>query len=47
LKFEGEKFGIPNGPCINFEDFSGNKYAIFQDTVSETYLQDEYKKQNP
>jgi predicted enzyme related to lactoylglutathione lyase len=26
----GEVFGIPNGPCVRFDDPSGNPYALFQ-----------------
>jgi predicted enzyme related to lactoylglutathione lyase len=29
-KPEGGRFDIPDGPCINFEDGSGNEYAILQ-----------------
>lgn len=29
-KPEGESFEIPDGPCINFDDESGNQYAILQ-----------------
>lgn len=27
---EGEEFEVPDGPCINFEDRSGNQFAIIQ-----------------
>jgi hypothetical protein len=27
---EGGSFEIPDGPCINFKDVSGNEYAILQ-----------------
>jgi hypothetical protein len=27
---EGGSFEIPDGPCINFKDVSGNQYAILQ-----------------
>jgi hypothetical protein len=27
---EGGSFEIPDGPCINFKDMSGNEYAILQ-----------------
>src|SRR5262245_46529101 len=27
-KPEGVKFEVPDGPCINFRDLSGNEYAI-------------------
>jgi hypothetical protein len=29
-KPEGDSFEIPDGPCINFKDESGNEYAILQ-----------------
>jgi predicted enzyme related to lactoylglutathione lyase len=29
-KAEGGSFEIPDGPCMNFEDASGNEYAILQ-----------------
>src|SRR5258706_13643053 len=31
-KADGEKFEVPDGPCINFKDESGNEYAILQMT---------------
>jgi catechol 2,3-dioxygenase-like lactoylglutathione lyase family enzyme len=31
-KIEGEEFEIPDGPCMNFKDESGNEYAILQMT---------------
>ena len=29
-KPDGESFEIPDGPCINFKDESGNEYAILE-----------------
>jgi predicted enzyme related to lactoylglutathione lyase len=29
-KPEGGRFEIPDGPCVNFKDASGNEYAILQ-----------------
>ena len=29
-KPEGRSFEIPDGPCMNFKDASGNEYAILQ-----------------
>ena len=29
-KPDGEKFEVPDGPCYNFTDVSGNEYAILQ-----------------
>jgi predicted enzyme related to lactoylglutathione lyase len=29
---DGEIFEVPDGPCINFKDKSGNEYAILQMT---------------
>ena len=29
-KPEGEEFEIPDGPCMNFTDRSGNEYAILE-----------------
>lgn len=31
-KADGGEFEIPDGPCINFKDRSGNEYAILQMT---------------
>ena len=31
-KADGNEFEIPDGPCINFKDRSGNEYAILQMT---------------
>ena len=31
-KPDGEKFEVPDGPCYNFTDVSGNEYAILQMT---------------
>ena len=31
-KPDGGKFEIPDGPCVNFSDPSGNEYAILQMT---------------
>jgi predicted enzyme related to lactoylglutathione lyase len=31
-KPEGGRFEIPDGPCLNFKDASGNEYAILQMT---------------
>ena len=31
-KSDGGRFEIPDGPCINFKDESGNEYAILQMT---------------
>ena len=29
-KPDGEKFEVPDGPCINFKDESGNEFAILE-----------------
>jgi hypothetical protein len=29
-KPEGSRFEVPDGPCINFKDESGNEYAILE-----------------
>ena len=29
-KADGGRFEIPDGPCVNFKDASGNEYAILQ-----------------
>ena len=29
-KADGKKFEVPDGPCFNFNDESGNEYAILQ-----------------
>ncbi len=42
-KASGKKFGIPDGPCINFTDASGNEYAIVQMTRPYA-LEKEFKK---
>ena len=31
-KADGPKFEVPDGPCINFKDRSGNEYALIQMT---------------
>ena len=31
-KADGSKFEVPDGPCINFKDKSGNEYALIQMT---------------
>jgi len=31
-KSDGGSFEVPDGPCINFKDRSGNEYAILQMT---------------
>lgn len=33
-KPEGESLGIPDGPCLRFNDPSGNEFAIFESTNS-------------
>lgn len=45
LKFTSGIFNIPDGPCINFEDKSGNKYALIEKQKPDNYLIDEYLKQ--
>jgi predicted enzyme related to lactoylglutathione lyase len=35
----GEVFGIPNGPCVRFDDPSGNPYAIFQNDRPDHMIQ--------
>lgn len=42
-KPDGKKFEVPDGPCINFNDESGNEYAIIQMTRSHV-LEKEFKK---
>jgi Glyoxalase/Bleomycin resistance protein/Dioxygenase superfamily. len=42
-KASGKKFEIPDGPCINFTDASGNEYAIIQMTRPYA-LENEFKK---
>ena len=45
-KADGNKFEVPDGPCINFKDESGNEYAILE--MSRPYiLQKEYKETKP
>ena len=42
-KPEGGSFEIPDGPCINFKDESGNEYAILQ--MSRPHiLEEEFQK---
>ena len=31
-KSDGSRFEVPDGPCLNFKDESGNEYAILQMT---------------
>ncbi|HYV95435.1 MAG TPA: VOC family protein [Chitinophagales bacterium] len=42
-KPDGKKFEVPDGPCINFNDESGNEYAIIQMTRPHV-LEKEYKE---
>jgi hypothetical protein len=39
---DGNKFEIPDGPCLNFRDNSGNEYAILQMTRPRV-LESEYQ----
>jgi len=41
-KAEGGSFEIPDGPCINFRDVSGNEYAILQ--MSRPHILEESEK---
>jgi len=41
-KPEGGSFEIPDGPCINFKDVSGNEYAILQ--MSRPHVMEEPQK---
>jgi hypothetical protein len=41
-KPEGGSFEIPDGPCINFRDVSGNEYAILQ--MSRPHILEESEK---
>ena len=40
---DGSKFEMPDGPCINFNDKSGNEYAILQRTRPHV-LEKEFRK---
>ena len=40
---DGSKFEIPDGPCINFKDRSGNEYSILQMTRPRI-LEKEFRK---
>ena len=42
-KSDGNKFEVPDGPCINFTDRSGNEYAILEMTRPHV-LEGEFKK---
>ena len=42
-KADGEKFEVPDGPCFNFKDLSGNEYAILQATRAHI-LEKEFRK---
>lgn len=42
-KPDGKKFEVPDGPCVNFKDESGNEYAIIQMTRPHA-LEREFKK---
>lgn len=35
-KKDGERFEVPDGPCYNFKDHSGNEYAILE--MSRPYI---------
>ena len=43
-KADGNKFEVPDGPCINFKDESGNEYAIIQ-MKRPHILEKEFKKE--
>jgi len=42
-KADGNSFEVPDGPCINFKDESGNEYAIIQ-MKRPHVLEKEFKK---
>ena len=44
-KADGNKFEVPDGPCINFKDESGNEYAMLQMTRPHL-LEKEYRAGN-
>jgi predicted enzyme related to lactoylglutathione lyase len=43
-KADGKKFEVPDGPCINFKDESGNEYALLQMSRPHV-LEKEFKKE--
>jgi len=42
---DGRRFEIPDGPCVNFKDASGNDYAILQ-MSRPRILEGEFRKRN-
>ena len=44
-KSDGGKFEIPDGPCINFKDKSGNEYAILE-MVRPRVLEGEFRRKS-
>ena len=42
LQFTSDTFGIPDGNCIRFQDFSGKKYGIYEKTKTDEFLINEY-----
>lgn len=45
LVFDSNSFGIPDGICINFSDKSGNLYAIYEKKQPDSYLIEEFLRQ--
>ena len=45
LKFSGGTFQIPDGTCILFQDLSGSKYGIYQQDKPDSFLVEEYLRQ--
>ena len=45
LQFTSDTFGIPDGNCIQFQDFSGKKYGIYEKNKTDEFLRNEYLRQ--
>ena len=45
LVFSSGKFGIPDGNCILFKDFSGKESGIYEQTKPDSFLKEEYLRQ--
>lgn len=45
LEILGDPFGIPDGSCIRFKDESGTQYGIYEKTRPDSFLINEYARQ--
>lgn len=45
LGFTSGTFGIPDGNCIQFQDYSGKEYGIYEKNKPDNFLRNEYLRQ--